>query len=83
MMADVRLSAIKAACGSLRRRGASVHMLAFDTTAEDLLEVLEDFSRLYHDSVIMQWYLSASDNQIRLFGRDFRRWQGEWKRLID
>ena len=46
--------------------------------SEDALIALDDLSRIESDKVGCQWYLSASDNQIKLFRREWRAWRKSW-----
>jgi hypothetical protein len=69
-----RSIAMSAARSKLREQG--IDPLAVDV--EDALEVLDDLSRLDAELVASIWYMGASDNQVVLFKREWRKWRADW-----
>ncbi len=69
-----RKIAISAARSYLREQG--IDPLACDS--EDALIALDDLSRLDSDLTGSQWYLAATDNQVKLFRREWRKWRKGW-----
>ena len=67
---EARKIAIETARSILRDAGESPE----DVTAERALVVLDDFVRQYPNRIASIWYMSATDNQIRLFVREWDRW---------
>src|SRR2546422_10942781 len=69
-MKEKRAIALGAARSQLRRLGTPLdHSVAF----QSVLEVLDDLHRSEPDLIASQWYANASDNQIKLFRREWRK----------
>jgi len=66
--------AMSAARSHLREQG--IDPLTCDS--EDALIALDDLSRLDSGLVGSQWYLEATDNQVKLFRREWRKWRKDW-----
>lgn len=69
--------ALSAARASLRDLGRN----PVTETAQNALAVLDDMARQTPDLEFAKWYKDASENQLKLFGRDWRRWQREHERM--
>ncbi len=69
-MKEKRAIALGAAKSQLRRIGVT-----FETSVPftDALAVLDDLHRSEPDLIASQWYATASDNQIKLLRRDWKR----------
>jgi len=73
-MKEKRAIALGAARSQLRRLGTSLdRSVAFHS----VLEVLDDLHRSEPDLIASQWYANASDNQIKLLRRE---WRKQWMR---
>jgi hypothetical protein len=46
-------------------------------SAENALDVLDDLGRSIPGLIASQWYAKATENQIRLFKREWNRWRQE------
>ena len=69
-MQEKRAVALGAARSQLRRMGVTLEKsVPFD----DVLRVLDDLNRTEPELVASQWYAKASDNQIKLLRREWRR----------
>ncbi len=67
-----RSLAVAAARSQLRENGFNdLHKL--DT--KEFLAVLDDLSISNPALIVSRWYLGASENQIKLFKKDIRRWK--------
>jgi hypothetical protein len=66
-----RAVALSACRGELRRQGVD----PVGVSAGDALVVLDDLARRDPGLVASQWYSQATDNQLSLFEREWRRWQ--------
>ena len=62
-----RETAIRAARAQLRSNGQPM-------TLENAERVLDDMARTQPQLVAAQWWQTASDNQIKLFRREWRQW---------
>lgn len=85
-MKDLNLSiqraiAISAARTQLRLIGLLHEDLVYKTRSDEALEVLDDLLRKNNRLIASIWYKNASEYQLRLFRRDWRRWQRRWKKL--
>jgi len=73
-MQEKRAIALGAARSQLRRLGTPLdHSVAFHS----VLKVLDDLHRSEPDLIASQWYANASDNQIKLLRRE---WRKQWMR---
>lgn len=63
--------AMRAARSYVRQMGID----PFGLTAKEALRALDDLARIDRATVAARWYVGASDNQIRLFSQ-------EWKRFV-
>lgn len=69
-MQEKRSIALGAAKSQLRCMGVTIdRSVPFD----DVLRVLDDMHRAEPDLIASQWYATASDNQIKLLRREWRR----------
>jgi len=69
-MKEKRAIALGAARSQLRRMGVPIDQsVPFD----DALAVLDDLHRSEPDLIASQWYAQASENQIKLLRREWRR----------
>jgi len=66
-MATMRDTALGAARSIIREKGLPMTL----KTAE---RVLDDYAREYPQSYAGAWWLKASDNQYKLFKREWRKW---------
>jgi len=73
-MAHYRRSAIGAARTELRRMGENPSKCS----AEQALRVLDDLAQSEPELEASFWYSEASENQILLFGREWRRKAHQW-----
>ncbi len=67
---EKRSIALGAARHQLRRMGVSIDQ---SVPFADALAVLDDLHRSEPDLIASQWYAAASDNQIKLLRRDWKR----------
>jgi len=68
---QMRQIAIGAARGVIRHKGLE----PLETSAEDALVHLDDMARQHPDRIAAIWYMEASDNQIKAFCREWRKWK--------
>ena len=45
------------------------------TSAQDALKVLDDIARTDSQLIASEWFINASDNQIKLFSQEWRAYQ--------
>lgn len=69
-MQEKRSIALGAAKSQLRRVGVAINQ---SVPFEDVLRVLDDMHHAEPDLIASQWYTTASDNQIKLLRREWRR----------
>lgn len=69
-MQEQRRLALGAARSQLRHIGIS---LDSSVPFDDVLKVLDDLHRAEPDLIASQWYIHASDHQITLLRRDWKR----------
>ncbi len=62
-----RQEAIKIA----RRQARQMNIDPDSITASDALAILDDVARVEPDLIASRWYLAATDNQVRLFRREW------------
>ena len=62
-----RQTAIRAARSQLRSLGAAM-------TVDNAERVLDDMARTQPQLVAAMWWTQASDNQIKLFRKEWRQW---------
>jgi len=72
---QMRRVAQQAARGYLRRRGIN-HEAA---TVDSAWSALDDLWRKDRELIASQWYIGASENQYRLFAREWRAFNKEKK----
>ena len=66
---EKRATALGAVRSQMRRMGIDFK----SETANDALTVLDDIARTEPNLIASEWYLNASDNQIALFKREWRK----------
>lgn len=71
---EMRETAIGAARSQARRNGCRPENLS----AKEALGVLDDIYRVDPQVVASIWYGNASDNQIKLFCREWNAWREWW-----
>lgn len=72
---EMRRIALSAARASLRNKGID----PMDVQAYSGLAALDDLCRTDTDTLAAVWYENASENQIILFKREWRKWQRFWR----
>ena len=70
-----RSIAVSAAREQLRKSGFSDTELIYTIEAQGALLALDDLLLFDKSLIASIWYKNARENQIMLFGRDWRRWQ--------
>ena len=63
--------AIQAARSQLRSMGFTTD----EMTSQSAQEALDDLSRSEPELVASEWYAEASNNQVKLFNREWKAWQ--------
>lgn len=66
-----RAEILSAVRGEMRH----VHFRPEDADSDGMIRFVDDLARRDPDGGIGRWYLGASENQIKLFCRDWRRWR--------
>lgn len=77
--AEMRSIALGAARARLKRAGID----PMEATADGALNALDDALREAPGLVAAQWYANATDNQLTLFVREWRKWQRQQKERDD
>jgi len=54
-----------------------------EASAADAHAALDDNARRYPEMVGAKWYRSASEDELRLFYRDWCNWQQQWGQMLD
>jgi hypothetical protein len=68
------------ALGAIRSQARQMNIEPETMDADEALTVLDDIYRVDPDIIASVWYGEASDNQIKMFKREWRQWQQKWQR---
>lgn len=82
-IASKRKIALSAARSQLERSGFSKHDIERTLSCDAALAALDDLLRLSPDTIAAQWYSIASDNQIKLFRREWNIYQSVFRDIDD
>jgi hypothetical protein len=63
------------AIGATRSYLRSMGYTTDEMTAQDALAAIDDIARSEPGTIAGEWFINASDNQIKLYKREWRAWQ--------
>ena len=71
----------KIALGVVRSIARENHYDMLMMTGDVAHAILDDFARTHPQMWASEWYYTATDNELRLFYRDWSRWRHELQAL--